>query len=194
MKCDNEQYIYFHTSSTSLSIYPVWPSINRPQIKSLWSPLGYSHKICRMERWRGQHSSSCFVSSLRYHFSIVDQPCVCTCWRFNCSPLLPRMLKICPQIFIVAASLETVTIFQSCIIHVHLRRWSPLISSCSVLVVLSFSSCWIIRVSPSLCSSRVSLLWKSIHVFRVVGSVAELLKDFTRGVAVYELCSCWLVS
>ena len=117
-----------------------------------------------------------------------------SCWRLviNCSPLLPRMLKICPQIFIVAASLESVTICQSCIIPVHLRRWSPLISSCSVLVVLSFSSCWIIRVSPSLWNSRVSSLWKSIHVFRVVGNVTELLKDFTRGVAVYELCSCWL--
>ena len=93
MKCDNEQYNYFHTSTTSLSSYPVWSSINRPQIMSLSSPPGYSHKICRMERWRGQHSSSCSVSSLRYQLQSsitrvyvpaedsTARRCCLECWR-----------------------------------------------------------------------------------------------------------------
>ena len=92
MKCDNEQYIYFHTSTTSLSSYPVWLSINRPQIMSLGVRQATVTKFCWIERWRGQHSSSCFVSSLRYHFSIVDHPCV----------RVP--LKVSHQLLAVAAS------------------------------------------------------------------------------------------
>ena len=119
---------------------------------SLLGPSGYSHKISpNGEVTFKQHSSSC---SWVTHVHVSSWTLV-----INWSPLLPRVLKICDQIFIVAASLEPVTIFQSWIIPVHLRRWSLLIN------VLS---CWITRVTLTRCNSRVScvsLLWKSIQVF-----------------------------
>ena len=167
MKCDNEQYIYFHTSTTSLSSYPVWLSINRPQIMSLGVRQA---TVTKFAEWRGDVVN--IQLRVSYHpCGIISRSWITLVyvsrWRLviNCSPLLPRVLKICPQIIIVAASLEPVTIFQSCIIPVNLRRWSPHISSCSILVVLNQ---WIIRVLLPRCNSRVSrasLLWKSIQVF-----------------------------
>ena len=161
MNYDDEQYICFNVSTTSSSVYPVGSNSNRPQIMSFLGPLGYSHKICRMERWRSQHSSSSSSSTLRCNATSLNhrESPVCMClvedlvishsssllrwaliisfsqsWTFRLD--LPRRrsgitFSSSPPRWTPDQS------FQSWIIRVHLYHWSS----------FSNSLCWIIRVS-----------------------------------------------